>query len=571
MRAGLMGAIIVLPQGIAFAIIAGLPPIYGLYSAMIIPVFAALFGSSHHVVSGPNTAISLVVFAAITQLGEQPFTPDFVAKALTITLIAGLMQLTLGLTRMGALINFVSHVVLVGFTTGAALLIVQSQISHFLGLQVASGTSFVSAMEEIGLNLHHTNPYSLAVGAFSLVLALLSKRHFPKVPNLLVGIIGGSLLAAILGGERVGIGLIGQLTASVPPFTVPDFSLEALARLSQSAFAIALLGLIQTVAISRAIAVKSEQVLDNNQEFIGQGVSNIIGSFFSSYAGAGSFTRSGLNYDEGAKTPVSAIFASLFLLAIVLLISPLIAYMPIPAIAGVITLVAYNLIEFSFIKTVLRSSKRQSIVMIITFVATLVADLGTAVFIGVIFSLIFYLQRTSTPNVAVMAPNPNDERRRFIYAGRKPLKECPQIKMLRIDGSIFFGSIAHIASEIRRLADDEAPQVKYLLILSKGINFIDVTGSEWLVQEARRWKDKGGGLYFTGLKLIAQDALIRGGFKKIIGEDHFFMSKEDAIPTLFAMLDKDICAICAMRIFTECEQIEPKINLESMQDSKKHP
>ncbi len=558
MAAGLTGAIIVLPQGVAFAMIAGLPPIYGLYSAMVIPILAALFGSSHHVISGPNTAISLVVFAALTQLDAEPFTPDFIAKALTITLIAGMMQLALGLTRMGGLINFVSHVVLLGFTSGAAILIMQSQIVHFLGLSISSGNSFVQAMREIGLNLQNTNPLALSVGVFTLLLALFSKRFFPKIPNLLVGIVGGSLFAALLGGEAAGIRMVGHVPGGIPPFSVPDFGFDAIIKSSQSAFAVALLGLIQTLAISRAIASKSGQTIDNNQEFIGQGISNIVGSFFSSYAGAGSFTRSGLNYDVGAKTPLSAIFASLFLMLIVLLVAPLIAYMPIPAMAGVIVLVAYNLIEFDFIKTVLRSSHRQSMVMIITFVATLVADLSDAVFIGVIFSLIFYLQRTSTPNVAVMAPNPDDPERRFTYLERKNLDECPQVKILRIDGSIFFGSIAHISSEIRRLADDAAPDIKYLLILAKGINSIDVAGSEWLVQEARRWKEKGGGLFFAGLKLNAQDTLIRGGFKAVIGEEHFFSNKSLAIPDIFSKLNRDICAICKTRIFLECAQIEQK-------------
>ncbi|MBK9016885.1 MAG: SulP family inorganic anion transporter [Saprospiraceae bacterium] len=550
--AGMTGAVIVLPQGVAFAMIAGMPPIYGLYTAMVIPIVAALFGSSKHVVSGPNTAISLVVFAAISQLGVEPGSEDFIAKALTITLMAGIIQLALGIGRMGTLINFVSHVVLVGFTSGAAILIVESQIKHFLGLEIPSGKSFIATLEAIGINLHLTNFYSLAVGIFTLFLAILSKKIMPKVPNLLIAIVGGSLLAFALGGEAVGIKMVGHVSGGLPHFSMPDFSFHALTELSQSAFAIALLGLIQTVAIARSISAKSGQVLDNNQEFIGQGLSNIIGSFFASYAGAGSFTRSALNYESGAKTALSAVFASLFLMGIVLLIAPLIAYMPIPAMAAVILMVAYNLIDFEFAKTVTRSSKRQTIVMAITFVATLVADLENAVFIGVIFSLIFYLQRSSTPNVAVMAPDPEDPKRRFIYLERKLLPECPQMKILRIDGSIFFGSVMHIAAEIRELVDDEASDVKNLLIIARGINFIDVAGSEWCVIEAHRWKQKGGGLYFAGLKLNAQDTLIRGGFRAEIGEDHFFVSKEEALTHIVPQLNGDICATCTKRIFKEC-------------------
>lgn len=549
--AGLTGAVIVLPQGVAFAMIAGLPPIYGLYTAMVVPIVAAIFGSSKHMVSGPNTPISLVVFAAVSQLGAVPGSPEFIAKALTITLLAGLIQLALGAGRMGTLVNFVSHVVVVGFTAGAALLIMESQTKHFLGLTVPSGKSFIETLEAIGENIGHTNLYAVAVGLFTLILSILTKKYYPRLPNMLVALVGGALLAFVLGGETVGLKMVGEVPGRLPKPSMPDFSFHAMSELAQSAFAIALLGLIQSVAIARSIATKSQQMIDANQEFIGQGVSNIIGSFFSCYAGAGSFTRSGLNYEVGAKTPMSAIFASLILMLIVLFIAPLIAYLPIAGMAAAILLVAYNLIDFHFLKTVLKASKRQSVVLFITFLSTLFLDLENAVYIGVLFSLIFYLQRSSTPNVAVMSVDP-DAHRRFIYLERKALLECPQLKVLRIDGSIFFGSVMHIAQEIRRLVDEEAPEVKNLLILAKGINFVDVAGAEWLTMEANRWKAAGGGLYVAGLKLIAQDTLIRGGFKKEIGEDRFFVSKEAAIAAIVPKLEDPICATCKFRIFQEC-------------------
>lgn len=556
LMAGLTGAIIVLPQGVAFASIAGLPPIYGLYTAMITPIVAALFGSSRHLISGPTTAISLVVFAALTQLGAEPGTDDFISKALTITLLAGLFQLILGLARMGTLINFVSHVVVVGFTAGAALLIMQSQMKHLLGLDVPAGTTFLDTLQTIALNIHHSNLYALGIGGFTLLLAILSKKYFPKIPNLLVALVGGSLLAfglsQLLGSEALGLKMVGEVQGRLPRPSVPDLSFESLTQLAQSAFAIALLGLIEAVAIARSIAAKSQQQIDGNQEFIGQGLSNIVGSFFSCYAGSGSFTRSGLNYEAGAKTPLAAVFAAVMLLLVVLIVAPLISYMPVAAMAGVILVVAYNLIDFRFAKTVFRSSKRQSMVMIITFIATLVADLESAVYLGVMFSLIFYLQKASTPNVAVMAPDPDDANRRFTYLLRKKLPECPQMKTLRLDGSIFFGSVNHISSEIRELVDEAAPEVHTLLIVAQGVNFIDVAGSEWLLNEAKRWKQKGGGLYFTGLKLNAQETLIRGGFRAEIGEDHFFVSKEEALKVLVPKLQDEICATCRFRIFHEC-------------------
>ncbi len=552
--AGLTGAIIVLPQGIAFAIIAGMPPIYGLYTAMIIPVIAAFWGSSMHLVSGPNTAISLVVFTSVSQLATVG-SADYIEIALTLTFLAGAIQLALGLGRMGALINFVSQVVITGFTAGAAIIIIESQVKNLLGLYIERSDSFFHTLQQIIANIADTNVYAVGIGLFTLLVAFLSKKWMPRVPNLLVALILSSVLAFLLGGEAVGIQLVGDVPSRLPGLTLPDFQFKTLSALAPQAFAIAILGLIQSSAISRSIATKSQQQLDTNQEFIGQGLSNFIGSFFSCYAGAGSFTRSGLNYEAGAKTPIAVMFASVLLMVMVLLTAPLLSYLPKPAMAAIIIIVGYNLIDFKFSKTVLKASRRQSIVLIITFFSTLFLELEIAVYVGVIFSLIFYLQRTSTPNVATMSPDPEEPNRKFVYIERKELPECPQLKMLRIDGSIFFGSISHIATEIRRLADEESPEVKNLMILAKGINFIDVAGSEWLLHESERWKEKGGGLYIAGLKLIAQDSLIRGGFKQKMGMDNFFYTKVEALNYITQKLDMDICANCTKRIFKECAKL----------------
>jgi sulfate permease, SulP family len=569
LAAGLTGAVIVLPQGVAFAMIAGLPPIYGLYTAMVTPVIAALWGSSKHLVSGPTTAISLVIFATVGQLAGpdgqllEPGSSAFISAALTITLMAGIFQFALGLARMGTLINFVSHVVVVGFTAGAAILIMLSQLKHLLGLSVKSGRSLVESMAIIFDNLMGMNFYAVGIGLATFLAAILSKKYFPKIPNLLVALVFSALAAFALGGEAVGLRMVGEVSGALPKFHVPDIDLGTFSRLAQSAFAIALLGLIEAVAIARSIAAKSKQEIDGNQEFIGQGLSNIVGGFFSCYAGSGSFTRSGVNYEAGAKTPLAAIFAAGILLIIVLFIAPLIAYLPIAGMAGVIVLVGWNLIDFHFTKVVAKASKRQTTVLIITFFSTLFLELEYAVFIGVLFSLIFYLQRTSTPNVATMAPDPDKANRRFTYLERKALPECPQTKMLRIDGSIFFGSINHISAEINRLTEDESPHVRHILMMAKGINFIDVAGSEWCLQLAKRWEEKGGGLYFTGLKLIAQDSMIRGGFKKDIGFDHFFGTKEEALAALFTKMDPNICATCTNRIFLECQTLPPPVVIQA--------
>lgn len=548
--AGLTGAVIVLPQGIAFATIAGLPPEYGLYTAMVTPIIAALFGSSRHLVSGPTTAISIVVFSAISHHAE-PGTTDFVVLALTLTFLAGVYQLAFGLARLGALVNFVSHTVVIGFTAGAAILIATSQMKHITAIAVPKGESFLHTWVDLFQGASDVNLIVLSIAIVTLFIAIVSKKLMPQSPYLLVGMVGGSVMALLLKDYNESIKLVGEIPAHLPPLSSPEFSMETIKMLAPEAFAVALLGLIEAVSISRAVATKSNQRIDANQEFIGQGLSNIIGSFFSSYAGSGSFTRSGINYDAGAKTPLSAIFAALLLMAIVLLIAPLTAYLPIAAMGGIILLVAYNLVDFHHIKQTLTFSKSESSILLTTFFATLFLELEFAIYLGVLLSLILFLAKTSTPHIPTLSVDASSNKRKLINIQKKPLKQCPQLKIIRIDMSIYFGSINHIQKRITKIVENE--KIYHILIIASGINFIDLAGAEALVSENNRLKKKNGGLYFVGLKSTVYEFAAKSCFIKKIGSDHFFDSKSQAIHGIFKRLDKSVCSTCNALIFEECQ------------------
>jgi len=547
--AGLTGAVIVLPQGIAFATIAGLPPEYGLYTAMVTPIIAALFGSSRHLVSGPTTAISIVVFSAVSHHAE-PGTTEFITMALTLTFLAGIYQLAFGLARLGSLVNFVSHTVVIGFTAGAAILIATSQMKHITTITIPKGESFLHTWADLFQGIENINIFVLAIAIFTLVIAIATKKLLPKSPYLLIGMVAGSVLALFLKDLTDGIKLVGEIPAHLPPLTSPEFSLETIKILAPEAFAVALLGLIEAVSISRAVATKSNQRIDANQEFIGQGLSNIIGSFFSSYAGSGSFTRSGINYDAGAKTPLSAIFAAIILMIIVLLIAPLTAYLPIAAMGGIILLVAYNLVDFHHIKQTLTFSKTESSILLTTFFATLFLELEFAIYLGVLLSLVLFLAKTSTPHIPTLSLDDTDKKRKLINIRKKPLKQCPQLKIIRIDMSIYFGSINHIQKRIARIVDNE--KIYHILIVASGINFIDLAGAEALVTENNRLKKYNGGLYFVGLKSSVYEFAAKSCFIKNIGSDHFFDTKGHAIHGVYKRLDKSICTTCNALIFDEC-------------------
>ncbi len=551
--AGLTGAVIVLPQGVAFATIAGLPPEYGLYTAMVTPIIAALFGSSFHLVSGPTTAISIVVFSAISHHAE-PGTPEFLSMALTLTFLAGVYQLAFGFARLGALVNFVSHTVVIGFTAGAAILIATSQMKHITGIFVPKGESFLHTWADLFQDIGNINGYLIVIALATLATAILSKKLLPKLPNLLIGMVVGSVIALFLKEFTSEIKLVGEIPAQLPPFSMPELSFDSIRMLAPEAFAVALLGLIEAVSISRAVATKSSQRIDANQEFVGQGLSNMFGSFLSSYAGSGSFTRSGINYEAGARTPLSAIFAAIFLMIIVLLIAPLTAYLPIAAMGGIILLVAYNLIDFHHIKKTLSFSKSESTILLTTFFATLFLELEFAIYLGVLLSLVLFLAKTSTPNIPTLSVDSspdNSQHRKFIDIIEKPLRQCPQLKIIRIDMSIYFGSINHIQKRIAKIVENE--KINHILIEASGINFIDLAGAEALIAENNSLLKLKGGLYFVGLKPSVYEFAAESCFIKQIGNDHFFDSKTEAIHSLYNRLDKLVCASCQALIFKECQ------------------
>jgi sulfate permease, SulP family len=551
--AGLTGAVIVLPQGVAFAIIAGLPPEYGLYTAIVPAIIASLFGSSFHLVSGPTTAISIVLFTTVSPHAAAG-SEAYIDMVLTITFLAGLFQFSLGLARLGALVNFVSHSVVVGFTTGAALLITTSQMSSLLGIPGSKRHAFLHVWADLLRHLPDSNLLVVAIGLVTLLAAVLFKVLLPRWPGLLMAMVIGSILSFLLHGSEHGVRLVGSLPGHLPPLSLPDLSTANIRELAPAALAVAMLGLAEAVSIARAVATRSHQRIDSNQEFIGQGLANMVGSFFSSYASSGSFTRTGVNYDAGARTPLAAVFAAAALTLILLLIAPLTAYLPIPAMAGILLLVAYNLIDFHHIATIVRTSLQDTAVLVITFLATLFVQLEFAIYVGVLLSLLLYLNRTAHPGFVTLVADHEGERQRFINVERKDLPECPQLKILRVDGSLFFGAVNHFAEELHAVTE-EHPEQAHILIVGGGINFIDVAGAEMLANEARRLHLEGRKLYLCSLKGEVVETLHRGGYAERIGEENILGSKTAAVRKLVPRLDPERCRVCLVRVFSECSMM----------------
>ena len=553
--AGLTGAIVVLPQGVAFATIAGMPPEYGLYAGMIPAIIAALFGSARYLVSGPTTAASIVLFSALS-VHADPGTAEYVKLALTLTFMVGIMELGLGLARMGALVNFISHSVVIGFTAGAAILIGAKQLKNFFGVEIPRGGHLPEILYHFYEQIPNINWYVTTVALVTLLSGIAFKKWVPRVPHMIAAMVIGSLVGYLfnvtLGQEVTGIKTVGALPSSLPPLSSPDFSLDTIKMLAGSAMAVTMFALTEAVSIGRSLAARAGDRIDGNQEFIGQGLSNIFGSFFSGYVATGSFNRSGLNYQAGARTPLAAVFAGLLLMVIVVLVAPLAAYLPNAAMAGILFMVAYGLIEFKEIRHILHASKRDAAVLIVTFLGALFLELETAIFSGILLSLILYLEKVSRPSIVTRTPDPRLPNRAF--SSDPTLPQCPQLRIIRIDGSLFFGSISHVQEAFDRFRE-QFPEQKHLAIVCQGINFADISGCEALVQEAQQRKAMGGALYLINVKQGLWDALDRCGALEEIGERRVFQSKAAALHAIFQKLDKEICLRCDRRIFLECQSV----------------
>jgi SulP family sulfate permease len=554
--AGLVGAVVVLPQGVAFATLAGLPPEYGLYCAIVPTAVTALFGSSHHAVSGPTNAVSLITFASLSTLAV-PGTPHYIQLALTLALMSGAIMVTMGLLRLGVLVNFISSTVVVGFTAAIGVLIFASQVGSFLGLQVPPAGSFTRILLGTLTRVGDTRPWVVVVALATLAVGITARRVARSVPPMLVAMLTGSLFAfalnAWLGTARTGLLTLGPLPGALPPLSFPDVSASTLQNLLGASIAVTVVSLTQAISIAHAIALKSGQRLDNSQEFIGQGLGNIVAAFFSGFPASASVNRCGINYEAGARTPLSAVFSALLLIAVLFAVAPLAAYLPIAVVAGVLFLVAWGLIDTKRIRAIITTSRAEGVVLAVTFFATLLLDLEFAILMGILASLALYLNRTSHPTMRSLVPDPRHPQRKMTEI-EDGLVECPQLKILRVEGSIYFGAVSHVQQHFDTLHQHNPGQM-HLLLMSKSINFVDMAGAELLATEARYRRAGGGRLYFYSLRKPVEDLLERGGYIADIGHEVIFHGKREAIGKVFAQLDRSICARCRARIFEECRSL----------------
>lgn len=548
--AGLTGAAIVLPQGVAFALIAGLPPEYGLFSAIVITIVAALWGSSRVMVSGPATAISALVFVTLSGFASAG-SPDYIALALTLTLMVGVMQLIAGLAGLGALIAFVSHSVIVGFTAAAAVMIAVSQLPAMFGVEVARGGEVVERMSRLLPELDGIRWGAFTVGLVTLAGVVVMQRIDRRLPAFLLALIIGGLVAQLPVWQEGEIAFFAPLSSVVPALTVPSFDPGLWGQLLPGAAAIAFVGLLEAISIGKSFAARRGERYDSNQELIGQGLSNVAGSFTQCYVGSGSFTRSGVNLESGAQTPLAAVFASVLLLLALVAVGGLVPLVPVPAMAALILYVAWRLVNVREIRHIMRSSGSETLILLSTFLTGVFSELDFAIMVGIVVSLVVFLKDSAHPLVAVGAPVLKNGRRAFGNAEALDLPECPQIRMMRIEGPIFFASVEHIEAAFDRI--EARAKTRQARILSlKGVSKIDLAGADFLIERAQRVRAQGRDMHLIASAAPTLRTLKRLGVTRVIGMERIHAHKTEAIAEAVARAEDDICARCTLRVFREC-------------------
>ncbi len=526
--AGLLGAVLALPQSIAFAALAGLPPEWGLYTAIVPCVVAALAGSSRVVMSGPTNAVSLALAAMLAPLALAG-SAEHLRLALVVTLLVGLLQTALALFRLGLLANFISPSVMLGFTSGAALLIA----GH--------------AAEDL---LHDAPAAGIALG--TLALAALGRRLWPRAPTLLAALVLASLAAwALQRFAQQPLAFVGTLPQSWPSWRWVPLQWGDVPRLAGIAVALTIVSLGQTIAIAKVLAARSGQPLDVNRECLGQGLSNLVGPFFSCFTSSGSLNRSLPNLEAGARTPLAAVFSALFVLLLALLAAPLIAWVALAAIAGLLLWVAITLVDHGHWRRLLQQDRSEAAIAGATLVATLVLPLQEAVLGGVGLSLVSYLYRTSRPALRTMGFTRHDALRPMVVIDGTPTPECPQLKLLRMEGSVYFGAVAHVSERLQALRSAPAP-ARHLLVMAKSMNFVDDAGATLWEQEHLRRRAMDGDLYFHRPRPEVLATWHKRGFLDRLGPQHVFDDKRSAIATIVPQLDGAVCAGCTARVFEEC-------------------
>jgi SulP family sulfate permease len=549
--AGITVALVLVPQSMAYAQLAGLPPYYGLYASFLPGIIAALFGSSRQLATGPVAVVSLMTASALEPIaGGSP--ELYVAYAIMLAFMVGIFQMALGLLRLGVLVNFLSHPVVIGFTNAAAIIIGTSQLGKLFGVTVETADhTYVTVFNTIVEALRNTHMETMLMAILSLGIMIVMKRFLPRVPNVLTAVVVTTLISWQIGYEAMGGKVVGSIPEGLPALSLPTFDLHTMVQLLSVTIAIGIIGFMEAISIAKAMAARTRQRLDANQELVGQGLGNIVSSLSQGYAVSGSFSRSAVNINAGAITGFSAVVTGVVVGITLLFLTPLLYHLPQATLAAVIIMAVINLVKIDPIKYAWRVQRHDGVVAIITFALTLVwaPHLDKGIMAGVMLSLMLFLYRSMKPRVAALSRAPDGTLR---DAEINKLETCRNIAVIRFDGSLYFANTGYFEDKVlERVA--LKPDLKFVIIDAEGINEIDATGEEMLHHLWEQLKEAGVDLLVARAKKQVWDVFRRTGLIEKVGADHFFALRTHAFNYAWDRLGDNHADTCPLKMATMAE------------------
>jgi SulP family sulfate permease len=520
----------------AYAQLAGLPAYYGLYAAFLPGIVAALWGSSKQLATGPVAVVSLLTASALTPFAALG-SPEFVALAIMMALLIGIVQLALGLFRLGVVVNFLSHPVIVGFTNAAALIIGLSQLNKIFGVSMPRSEHFVNDIWAVIQQVGDSHIPTLIMGVVAFTIMWGMKKYLPKFPGVLVAVALTTVASWTIGFAERGGKVVGEIPSGLPSLAVPQINFELATDLIASAVIISLVGFMEAISIAKAMAAKTKDRVDPNKELIGQGLANIVGSLSQAYPASGSFSRSAVNLNAGARTGMSSVFTGLVVLITLLFLTPLLYHLPQSVLAAVIMMAVIGLINFKAIKHAWDANKHDGIASGVTFVATLAfaPHLDNGIMVGAGLAICLFLYRTMEPRVALLGLFRDGTLRDLRVHPTLPTDD--RIIVMRFDGQLYFANVSYFEDTILAAVADH-PDAKYVLVIGDGINQLDASGEEVLHHLIDRLSANDISMVLSGLKRQVIQVMKRTRLWEVVGRQNIFATEQMALDAIYDRLEE---------------------------------
>ncbi len=526
--AGLTVGVMLVPQGMAYAMLAGMPPIYGLYAATVPLILYALLGTSRQLAVGPVAMVSLLTATGVSAMAEVG-SPEYIGLVLALAFLVGALQLALGVFRLGFMVNFLSHPVISGFTSAAAIVIALSQLKHLLGIQMPRSEHVHEILMAAAQNIGKTHGLTLGIGLGAIALIQLFKKWKPAFPGALVVVVLSVLAVWALGLAEHGVKIVGDVPSGLPALTMPLLDWPTMQKLLPMAMAIGLVGFMESIAVAKAMQARHrDYALDANQELIALGLANIGGSFFSSFPVTGGFSRTAVNDQAGARTGLASIVSAALIIVTLLFLTPLFYYLPNAVLAAVIIVAVYGLIDHKEARHLWHSNRGDFVLWIVTFAATLFVGIEQGIALGVILSLALVIYRTTKPHIAVLGRVPGT----FFYRNVERfsnLEQRPDVLIVRFDADLYFANVNYFLDTINTLAAQKGDALRVLVINAESINNLDSSGVHAIEELLRQFRQRGISVFFVSVKGPVRDAMMRAGLIEKIGPQNFFLSNQQAV------------------------------------------